>query len=95
MVFAHLHRINADANMARFYHIALAANLFGETTVLRTWGRIGTQGRTSVETCASPEDAEQAASRTLRQKIRRGYVPDRPLQAVDVFVPSVCWREPF
>ena len=75
MVIAHLHRIDADANMARFYSIDLVPNLFGEIAVLRTWGRIGTHGRTSVETCASPEDAEQAASRTLRQKVRRGCSP--------------------
>ena len=75
MALAHLHRIDPDANMARFYCIDVAATLFGEVTVLRTWGRIETQGRTSIETCASVEEAERAASRTLRQKAQRGYLP--------------------
>ncbi len=42
MVLAHLHRIDPDANMARFYCIDLTPTLFGEITVLRHWGRIGT-----------------------------------------------------
>ena len=75
MTLAHLHRINSEANMARFYCIDVAATLFGDISVLRTWGRIGTHGRTSIETCASFEDAERAASHTLRQKMRRGYLP--------------------
>jgi predicted DNA-binding WGR domain protein len=73
MALAHLHRIDPEANMARFYCIDVAATLFGDVSVLRTWGRIGTHGRTSIETCATVEDAERAASRTLRQKMRRGY----------------------
>ena len=70
----HLHRVNVEANMARFYHVDIAPTLFGEVSVLRSWGRIGTHGRTSVETCATPEEAETAAARTLRQKAQRGYV---------------------
>jgi predicted DNA-binding WGR domain protein len=73
MVLAHLHRIDADANMARFYCIDLAATLFGEVTVLRRWGRIGTCGRTSLETWPSAGEAEVSANRTFRQKSRRGY----------------------
>jgi predicted DNA-binding WGR domain protein len=75
MVLAHLHRIDPDAHMARFYSIDLAPTLFGEVTVLRRWGRIGTRGRTAIETWPSPDEAEAAANRTLRQKSRRGYEP--------------------
>jgi predicted DNA-binding WGR domain protein len=63
MPLAHLHRIDPEANMARFYCIDVAATLFGDVSVLRTWGRIGTHGRTSIKTCATVEDAERAASR--------------------------------
>lgn len=70
----HLHRVNAEANMARFYHVDIAPTLFGEVSVLRSWGRIGTHGRTSVETCATPAEAETAAAQTLRQKVLRGYI---------------------
>ncbi|MEH7828894.1 WGR domain-containing protein [Gemmobacter denitrificans] len=75
MALAHLHRIDPEANMARFYCIEIAPTLFGDVSVLRTWGRIGTHGRTSIETCASVEEAEREASQILRRKIRRGYLP--------------------
>jgi predicted DNA-binding WGR domain protein len=70
----HLHRVNAEANMARFYHVDIAPTLFGEVSVLRSWGRIGTQGRSSVETWMTPAEAETAVARTRRQKVQRGYV---------------------
>jgi predicted DNA-binding WGR domain protein len=75
MVLAHLHRINPDANMARFYSIDFAPTLFGEVAVLRRWGRIGARGRECVETLPTAEAAEAAAHQTLRQKSRRGYSP--------------------
>jgi len=68
-----LHRIDPDRNMARFYCVDVAPTLFGEVSVLRTWGRIGTHGRMSLETCATPDEAETVAARTLRQKAQRGY----------------------
>ena len=75
MALSHLHRIDPEANMARFYCIDVAATLFGDVSVLRTWGRIGTHGRTSIETCATVEDAVTSATLTLREKMRRGYLP--------------------
>lgn len=37
MAHAHLHRIDPNANLARFYCIDLAPGLFGEVAVLRQW----------------------------------------------------------
>ena len=68
-----LHRIDPDRNMSRFYCVDVAPTLFGEVSVLRTWGRIGTHGRMSLETCATLGEAETVAARTLRQKAQRGY----------------------
>ena len=79
-----LYRVNAEANMARFYFVDIAPTLFGEVSVLRTWGRIGTYGRTSVETCATPEKAETAAAKTLRQKAQRGYVAPLRMHLADL-----------
>lgn len=73
MALAHLHRIDPEANMARFYCIDVAATLFGEVSVVRTWGRIGTRGRTRIETCAAVEDVEQRSMKMLKAKLRRGY----------------------
>lgn len=41
----HLIHVDPDVNMARFYGIELQPTLFGEMSVLRTWGRIGTNGK--------------------------------------------------
>ena len=38
----HLYRIDHNRNMARFYSMQVQRTLFGEWTLLREWGRIGT-----------------------------------------------------
>ena len=73
MICQMLHRIDPEVNMARYYRVDVAPTLFGETSVLRTWGRIGTLGRTTVETCTTRRAAEASAEGTLRAKSRRGY----------------------
>ena len=70
-----LRRIDNSCNMARFYTLSIERSLFGESILIRRWGRIGTCGRTSIETWPSEGEAEDAARRTLRQKSRRGYRP--------------------
>jgi len=75
MALAHLHRIDPETNMARFYCIDVAATLFGDVSVLRTWGRIGTHGQTRLETCDTVGDAQKVVLKTLRRKLRRGYLP--------------------
>lgn len=67
-------RRDPDLNMARFYAIALQPTLFGEISVVRTWGRIGTRGQVKLETFPSQFAAERQAATLERQKRRRGYV---------------------
>ena len=69
----HLHKRDPDQNMARFYRVDVATTLFGEASVVRSWGRIGTIGRTALETCATLEAAEAAGAKTISAKLRRGY----------------------
>ena len=40
-----IERVDPDANMYRFYRLRLMPDLFGGVSLLREWGRIGTQGR--------------------------------------------------
>jgi predicted DNA-binding WGR domain protein len=68
-----LRKVDAEKNMARFYSIDIAPTLFGDVSVLRSWGRIGTNGRMSVETCATMDEVEQRAMKTMKAKLRRGY----------------------
>ena len=73
MTLAYLQRRDPARNMARFYEVNVAPTLFGETSVVRSWGRIGTQGRSTLETCGSAETAELAAAKAIRAKLKRGY----------------------
>ncbi|TAX62854.1 WGR domain-containing protein, partial [Rhizobium ruizarguesonis] len=37
----YIERIDPSKNMARFYALSIEPNLFGETSLVRSWGRIG------------------------------------------------------
>ena len=70
----HLVHVSPERNMARYYGIRVQPTLFGDVCVLRSWGRIGTKGRSMMMTF---DDADKAAAALLKletQKRRRGYV---------------------
>ncbi|WP_299987098.1 WGR domain-containing protein [uncultured Ruegeria sp.] len=71
----HLVHVDPDVNMARFYGIELQPTLFGEVSVLRIWGRIGTNGQAMMVTYDDEAQAADALQKLDRQKRRRGYVP--------------------
>ncbi|WP_276155735.1 MULTISPECIES: WGR domain-containing protein [unclassified Sulfitobacter] len=66
-------RVPAD-NIARFYHLEILPTLFGDWAVQRSWGRIGTFGRSRCDSYPTYQ-AARAAARTLAEtKARRGYL---------------------
>ncbi|GLS35283.1 WGR domain-containing protein [Mesorhizobium tianshanense] len=69
----HLHRIDPSQNMRRFYSLAIQPTLFGGASVMRNWGRIGTNGQSMMETFDQAEEATIAMARLQRTKRRRGY----------------------
>ena len=69
----HLRRIDPTQNMRRFYTLAIQPTLFGGASVIRNWGRIGTNGQSMMETFDSEDDAAVASLRLERAKRRRGY----------------------
>ena len=44
-----LRRIDPAQNMKRFYHMQVQPDLFGGTSLISEWGRIGYRGRVLVE----------------------------------------------
>jgi predicted DNA-binding WGR domain protein len=48
-------------------------NLFGEFSLVRTWGRIGQPSQIKIELHTTEQDAQAAMLRRVRQKQRRGY----------------------
>lgn len=68
-----LHRIEPEANMARFYRVEVTLDLFGVVLVERRWGRIGGRGQFRAASYPSILLAEAAASSLVLAKERRGY----------------------
>ncbi|WP_266064905.1 WGR domain-containing protein [Brucella intermedia] len=69
----HMRRIDPTQNMRRFYTLAIQPTLFGGASVIRHWGRIGTNGQSMMETFDESEEAITAMTRLERVKRRRGY----------------------
>ncbi|MEO9340350.1 WGR domain-containing protein [Mesorhizobium sp. SB112] len=69
----HLRRIDPTQNMRRFYTLAIQPTLFGGASVIRNWGRIGTNGQSIMETFDEVEEAGTTMAKLERSKRRRGY----------------------
>ena len=68
-----IERIDHEANMYRFYRLRLMPDLFGGVSLLREWGRIGTQGRHRIELLEDMGSAADAMIALYRTKQKRGY----------------------
>ena len=68
-------RIDRTKNMARYYALSLQPTLFGETAVVRTWGRIGRRGGEKSEAFATEREAVSHFLHLARKKRQRGYEP--------------------
>ena len=68
-----LERRDEARNMARFYVLAIEPTLFGETALIREWGRIGAQGRRRLDLHVDQVAAAEALDVWLRRKSQRGY----------------------
>ena len=66
--------VDPERNMARFYGIEVQPTLFGEVSVLRNWGRIGTKGRGMMVTYEDEDQAVAALQKLEKHKRRRGYI---------------------
>lgn len=69
----HMRRIDPTQNMRRFYSLAIQPTLFGGASVIRSWGRIGTNGQSMMETYDREDEALTAKMKLERSKRRRGY----------------------
>lgn len=76
-----LERRDPTRNMARYYLVAIEPTLFGDTALLRQWGRIGTQGRHRRDLYRNEALAQEALNSWLRRKTNRGYCLRSPSQS--------------
>ena len=56
----HLRRIDGARNMRRFYVLSVQPTLFGGASLIRNWGRIGTNGQAMMQTFDESADAGEA-----------------------------------
>lgn len=73
MTAVHLRRVDPTRNMYRFYRLDAEPDLFGGVLLAKTWGRIGTKGRSMVEHYAEEAFAAEALQMQAERKRRRGY----------------------
>lgn len=71
----YIERRDPTRNMARFYVLSIEATLFGETRLVRRWGRIGTRGKMVQHSFARENEAVELFLKVLRVRRRRGYRP--------------------
>ena len=69
-----LERVDPEANIHRYYVLAVEPTLFGDVGLRREWGRIGNRGGSSrLELHADGHAAQEALGTWLRRKRGRGY----------------------
>ncbi|MDI7861926.1 WGR domain-containing protein [Rhizobiaceae bacterium n13] len=74
----YVERTDASKNMARHYAMEISETLFGEVCLIRSWGRIGTEGQSKVHHFAREDEAVDRFLELIRQKRARGYRPAAP-----------------
>ena len=61
--------------MARYYALSIQPTLFGEITLIRAWGRIGTRGQELSHHFSSETEAVALLCEIARRKNAKGYLP--------------------
>ena len=73
-IVAHFERRVPACNCARYYRIEVAPTLFGDWSLRRIWGRIGTWGQSCTERFPTRVDALKASRVFEVARARHGYV---------------------
>lgn len=71
----YVERIDATRNMARFYALSIQPTLFGEASLLRSWGRIGCRGQQMIHMFEREDQAVDLFLELLSKKRKKGYRP--------------------
>lgn len=74
-----LDRVEEASNMARYYVLTVEPTLFGDTALVREWGRIGVSCRRRLDLYQDDDAARVALETWLKRKSKRGYILRTPL----------------
>jgi predicted DNA-binding WGR domain protein len=79
--FVILDRHDRARNMARYYVLSIEPSLFGDTALVRQWGRQGRNGRQRIELFRERAHAIETLEAWFARKMRRGYSPRKTVSA--------------
>lgn len=68
-----LERVDAKQNTARYYVLSVEPTLFGDTALVREWGRIGASRRPWLDLYSGESDAREALGEWFARKLRREH----------------------
>ena len=71
--YIRLASVDLAKNRRRFYALTWQQALWGEATLIRTWGRLGTRGRSLAKSFAGRESAEEEIGRLIKRRFQHGY----------------------
>ncbi|MCL5962723.1 MAG: WGR domain-containing protein [Chloroflexi bacterium] len=71
--FVHLVNIDPAKNRFRFYILLWQPDLWGHLSLVRRWGRIGTQGRTADIPYSDRLSAQGSVRKVIRRRLQHGY----------------------
>jgi predicted DNA-binding WGR domain protein len=69
----YLERHEPDKNLHRFYQLHVVPGIFGDWSLVREWGRVGSPGTVRKEWFESQEEAVTAGERLSDAKRKKGY----------------------
>ena len=71
-VYARLVSVDHAGNRHRFYSLSWQPTLWGGGALIRTWGRIGTRGRTLETFHEDRAGAQELIEQLVKRRFRRG-----------------------
>jgi predicted DNA-binding WGR domain protein len=74
MCLAYMVRHDSLENMHRFYQMTISPGIFGDWSLVREWGRIGSPGTVRKNWFDSEEDARIAGEQIMDAKRKKGYL---------------------
>ena len=70
----YLVKIDHEKNQRRFYSLHLAPTLFGDWSVVREWGRLGSAGTLRVDPFVTEQEALDELEKIKIAKQKKGYI---------------------
>ncbi|MBS3954218.1 MAG: WGR domain-containing protein [Methylomicrobium sp.] len=73
MTHIYLERHDPDKNLHRFYQMFVTPGIFGDWSLVREWGKVGSPGTVRKDWFDSKEEAKTAGNKLRVIKDRKGY----------------------